>query len=148
MGFGNPMSTQTYCRLSFDFVMSVNSFNKSLSCLTPSLESVLHSGRSYTFRGFPVAYSARICTCSEFLILHIVDVDSLFLPLKILFPRSLFINVDFPEFVSPAKGDVLNISIYVKNIMKNISGVYNEYVFFIYMLQTKTLSTCKCNTPP
>lgn len=113
MGFGNPMSTQTYCRLSFDFVMSVNSFNTFLSCLTPSLESVLHSGRSCTLGGFPVACSTRICTCSEFLILHIVDVDSLFLPLKILFPKSLLINVDFPELVSPAKDAVLKISIYI-----------------------------------
>lgn len=103
-GIGNPTSTHLMSKISFDTLMSVSCFKTSLSFFLPSSVSGLYfNGMSRTTFGFPDAYSTMIFTFSEFLNLHIVAVDSNILPLKIFFPIILFINVDFPELVSPEK---------------------------------------------
>ena len=101
-GMGNPMSTLRYCLLSSDNVMSVRFFKVPLSVLRPSSVLTSQSVRSISFFS-PDTFSKMIRTLSEFRILHTVEVDSRFLPLKIFFPIILLINVDFPAHVSPAK---------------------------------------------
>ena len=73
-----------------------------LSFLSPPSVLTSHSARWIT-SFLPDTFSTMIRTLSEFRILHTVEVDSRFLPLKIFFPIILLINVDFPELVSPAK---------------------------------------------
>lgn len=91
-------------KISFDTLMSVSCFKTSLSFFLPSSVSGLYfNGMSRTTFGFPDAYSTMIFTFSEFLNLHTVAVDSNMLHFKIFFPIILFINVDFPELVSPEK---------------------------------------------
>ena len=70
--------------------------------LNPSSVLTSHSLRSIT-SFFPDTFSIMIRALSEFRILQTVEVDSRFLPLKSLFSKILFINVDFPALVSPAK---------------------------------------------
>lgn len=95
-GIGNPMSTLRKCMHSFDDVMSVSFFKESLKALSTSSFSVKSVSTIW-----PVILSVRILVFAEFRILHIVEVDSLFLPLKILFSNILLISVDFPALVSP-----------------------------------------------
>lgn len=49
----------------------------------------------------PETFSVITLMLSELRILHMVEIDSRSLPLKILFPSILLINVDFPALVSP-----------------------------------------------
>ena len=98
-GMGSPISTQLFILLSDWAVTSVSSFNICLISFSPS--SVSGSQSSSVKDVSPEILSAIILIVLEFRSLQIVDVDSLFLTLKIFFPKIVLINVDFPELVSP-----------------------------------------------
>lgn len=97
------MSTLRKSLLLCDDVKSVKSFNISRSIFTPSSVAILHFlDKSFSIRS-PVLLSATIFTFFESRILQMVEVDSWFLALKILIPKILLTNVDFPALVSPEK---------------------------------------------
>lgn len=74
---------------------------KSLSSITPSSMSRSHSPVKSCSSLSPETFSVITLMLSELRILHMVEIDSRSLPLKILFPSILLINVDFPALVSP-----------------------------------------------
>lgn len=95
------MSTLRRLMLILDVVISVTSFKESLSIFSPSLVDKSHTSVKSLSLISPDLLSVMIRILSELRILHIVDVDSRFLPLKILLSNILLINVDFPALVSP-----------------------------------------------
>lgn len=74
-----------------------------LSLVTPFLVPMLYLSVRSCSSFSPDSFSVTTSNLSEFRILHIVEVDSVTLPLKICFPNILLINVDFPALVSPAR---------------------------------------------
>lgn len=100
-GIGNPTSTLCNSKHSFDVVLSVSFVICSLRILTPSLVFKSHlCVKSISSVSF-LLFSVIILIISELRILHIVSVDSRFLPAKIPISNILFSNVDFPAHVSP-----------------------------------------------
>lgn len=98
---GSSISTLRDVTLLVDDTMSVSSFKKFLSILTPSFVSRSHLSVKSVSSVFPVMVVVTILILSELRSLHIVEVDSLFRPLNNIFPNILLISVDFPALVSP-----------------------------------------------
>lgn len=90
------MSTLRSVMPSFEHVISASFFKDARKAFSASFFSVKSISSTW-----PVILSVRILVLAKFRILQIVDVDSLFLPLKILIPSILLINVDLPALVSP-----------------------------------------------
>lgn len=84
-------------------VRSVLFSKKSLSIFTPSSEERLHSAVKSCSSFSPVTFSVMTLILSELRILHMVEVDSRTLPLKMFFSNILLISVDFPALVSPER---------------------------------------------
>lgn len=82
--------------LSFEDFFSVSFFKESRKAF-----AVMYGSLKTVSSILPVIFSVMILVRAKFRILHIVDVDSLFLALKIFIPSILLINVDLPALVSP-----------------------------------------------
>lgn len=102
-GIGNPMSTLRYSLCVLSFGRSVTFSNSFLSPLIPFLVSRSNLLEKSISSNPPEAFSVIILNLSVFRILHMVEVDSGFFPLKMSFPIILLINVDFPELISPKR---------------------------------------------
>lgn len=100
-GNGSSISTLRFVTLLVDDTMSVRSFKKSLSIFTPSFVSRSHVSVKSVVSVSPVMVVVMILVLSELRSLHTVEVDSLLRPLNNIFPKILFISVDFPALVSP-----------------------------------------------
>lgn len=117
---GNPISTLRNCLESLDAVRSVRFFKVSLIFFSPPAVSRSQSLGKEINLFSPFVCSVIIRTSSEFRILQIVEVDSIFLPLNISFPSILLTNVDFPALVSPYTNmHYINISITNSKIVKS-----------------------------
>ena len=104
-GMGNPMSTFLFSLLFVESVMLVSLFKIFLRVSIPSFVSMSHLSVRSLVSVFPDLCSTINVIFSEFLILHIVLVDSRLFPLKIRFPKILLMRVDFPALVSPVTVD-------------------------------------------
>lgn len=125
-GTGMAISTLINSLLSLATVKSVNGFKASRRHFSPSLVDISVPLKSFSSIS-PVFFSVLIITFSEFRILHTVDVDSLFLGLKIFIPSILLINVDFPALVSPTKTWSFRIQKYP--YCKTNSIKFSEFIF-------------------
>lgn len=105
---GKPMSTLLMFSSEDIHVRSVLVSRKALSIATPSSVPRSHSSVKSCASFSPVTFSVMTLILSELRILHIVEVDSKILPLKMFFPNILLIKVDLPALVSP----VINATIY------------------------------------
>lgn len=114
------MSTLRNCLESLDTVRSVRVFKVSLIFFSPPTVFRSQSLGKGISSVSPFVCSVIIRTSSEFRILQIVEVDSIFLPLNISFPSILLTNVDFPALVSPYTNmHYINISITNSKIVKS-----------------------------
>lgn len=128
---GKPMSTHRMFSSEDMHVRSVLFSKKSLSISTPSSVSRSHFPVKSCSSLSPETFSVITLMLSELRILHMVEVDSRILPLKILFPSILLINVDFPALVSPERITTIKaVFVWFADILKNPVTTFAIKIFY------------------
>lgn len=121
---GKPMSTLLMFSSEDIHVRSVFFSRKSLSIATPSSVPRSHSSVKSCTSLSPVVFSVMTLILSELRILHIVEVDSKILPLKMSFPNILLIKVDLPALVSPVIRATIYLFMDVLHILKWLTCIW------------------------